>query len=175
MDKLLYICGMKYLIFLIVLVSPKVSFSQEDSLVYHTINTRSQFILDSLNVPYIPLDVRCDTTYDNHNRIAEFNKYFRNQLVFCPTQNTASYDLLDAKDIFGSLVLLLEPDGVVGESFISTETTFNSLYRIIEFFDVVEIEGKSVYFFKTSLYRMDMDGKWVVILNPTNEPILETN
>jgi hypothetical protein len=158
----------KYLICLIILVLSKTSFSQEDSLVYHTINTRSQFILDSLNIPYIPLDVRCNTKYDNQNKIIEFEKYFHNQLIFCPNQYTASYDLPDAEDIFGNLVSLLEPDGVVGESFISTETIFNSLYRIVEYYDVVEVGGKSIYFFKTSLYRMDMGGRWETILNSTN-------
>ena len=160
---------MKHLHTLIaILFISNICYSQSDSLVYHTINTRSQFILDSLNVPYIPLDVRCDTTYNDQNKIDQFNKYFHNQLVFCPNENTASYNLPDARDIFGNLVLLLEPDGVVGESFISAGTMLNSLYRIIESFDVVEIDGKSVYFFGTSLYRMDMDGRWEFVLNPTN-------
>lgn len=149
-------------------------YSQTDSLVYYRPNYYTQFLLDSLNVPFIPLDLRNDVSYNNNEYISEFNNYFSGDLVYLPNQNTDYYDFLesDLEDLFGNLKSLLKPDGVIGEKFIEDR---DNLYRLIEYFDIVDNENIRVYYFKTALYKLSANGGWVSVTDPPSDKLPRFN
>lgn len=140
------------------------SFSQNDSLVYYRPCYYSQYLLDSLNIPFIPLDLRADSEYNNYEYINQFNNLFDGDLVYLPDNETPSYDLFDYEELFGEYYRFLLPDGVVGESFIELEGHPKyGLLRIVESFNINEESEKNVYYFSTTLYGLDYDGNWDMI------------
>ncbi len=159
---------MKYLLTtLSLLLSFNTSFSQNDSLVYYRPCFYSQYLLDSLNVPFIPLDLRSDSEYVNYERIKQFNDFFNGDLVYLPDSETSSYHLLDYEELFGEYYRYLLPDGVVGESFIELDNHPKyGLLRIIESFNINKESEKSVYYFNTTLYGLDYEGNWDMIVDP---------
>jgi len=140
-------------------------FSQNDSIVYFPPTYYNQFVLDSLGVPFIPLDLRADKNYNNESYIKKFKDFFNDELIYCPDQNTPYYDLIDSEELFGDLHFFMNPDGVISEFFF--EVGDNS-YRIIEFFDLSEdpITGQLTYYFKTDLYKSLNGYDWEYVMDP---------
>ena len=155
---------MRYTLVLIFLTTYTHIFSQTDSLVYYRPCYYSQYLLDSLDIPFIPLDLRADPNYNNYRYIDEFNEFFKQDLVYLPDNQTPSFDLFDYVELFGEYYRFLVPDGVVGDSFLKLEGHPKyGLLRIIESFNINKESEKRIYYFSTTLYGLDYNGQWDMI------------
>jgi hypothetical protein len=155
---------MRYLHILFVLLgSSTISYSQKDSLVYNRPNSYTEFFLDSMNIPYITLDRRCNPDFYNADYIAIFRKYFNRQLIYCPNQHTPTLELQDESDIFGELTPLFEPDGIISEFHIDTGSDHNPWYKLVEYYDIVVQDDIRIYYFNMNLYKLTPNQDWELV------------
>ena len=133
-------------LFLVIVLTSLVSFGQEPMYFYP--NFEELFVLDSLNIPYLPIPERngispVGRTYSTEKGVKKHNKYFHNnEFNFLPSSNTPSvkltsffnsYKFLTEGDKFVVSMMLQQEFDVIGFAIIPISTGKYKSVEILEY------------------------------------------
>jgi len=161
---------MKHLFTTLFLIFYLSGYSQ-DSLIYHSMNIRAEYVLDSLGIPYIPLDVRNQYgsfRFDiDESKINNFMNYHSGNLEYTPNQYSVCYELPEYNDMFGGEYTLIgglkietNHDKIIGHTDVLID---GKVIRIIETKNLVQKDGRKYFFFDSMVFIMDSDGQWTKV------------
>ena len=134
-------------------------------------NIRAQYVLDSLGIPYIPLDVRNDYGFFHLDidemRITNFMNYHSGNLEYNPNQYSECYELPEYVEMFGGeytfigdLKIETDYNKIIGHSDFVSE---GKVIRIVETKNLVREGGRDYFFFDSMVFIMDSDGQWTKV------------